>query len=70
MKRLNPDTKLSFKFGDLREDGKIFKQYNYTRVKQDGFYVESWVDAEKYLKTNNTHKAKYKKTSELTQPSG
>lgn len=64
---MNPVTKLPFKFGDLREDGKIFKQYNCTRVKQDGFFVESWVGAKKYIKTEYVRKAKYKKTSELTQ---
>lgn len=42
MKRLNPNTGLPFKRGDLREDGYIFQTYSLTRLKPDGYFVEHW----------------------------
>ena len=43
MKRLNPTTGLPFKRGNTRFDGKIFKSYNLSKVKKDGFFIENWV---------------------------
>lgn len=42
MKRLNPATGLPFKYGNIREDGFIFKQYCTTRFNKDGTFVELW----------------------------
>ena len=42
MKRLNPKTNLPFKYGDVREDGYVFKGYNKTKIKKDGFFKENW----------------------------
>lgn len=55
-KRINPTTGTIFKFGDVREDGKLF--YAYTkRSKKDGFFVESWLsfDAFNHQKTIKKH---------------
>lgn len=42
-KRLNPDTLLPFKKGDIREDGFIFRTYEKSKVLETGFYKESWL---------------------------
>lgn len=42
MKRLNPDTGKLFKKGDIRKDGFVFRQYDQTRLKKDGTFVEIW----------------------------
>lgn len=41
MKRLNPNTSLPFKRGDLREDGFVFCSYT-SRLKSNGYFCESW----------------------------
>lgn len=41
MKRLNPETNLFFKRGDVRADGFKFWGYS-TKVKENGFFEESW----------------------------
>ena len=48
MKRLNPATNQPFKRGDVREDGRVFKGYIISRVKQNGFFVEEWLLREKF----------------------
>ena len=51
MKRLNPETNLPFKSGDIRSDGKIFLSYRMTiKVKKNGFYVERWQDQQTRIK--------------------
>lgn len=42
MKRLNPNTGLPFKQGDVRKDGYIFRGYKLTHLKKDGFFMEQW----------------------------
>ena len=56
MKRLNPKTNLPFKHGDIREDGKVFFNYQ-TRIKKDGYFVESWLSKDVF---NNQKQAKVK----------
>lgn len=43
MKRLNPNTNLPFKFGDVREDGYIFLSYSPCKIKKNGNFEESWL---------------------------
>lgn len=43
MKRLNPNTGLPFKRGDVREDGYIFVSYRTTKpTKENGLFLEEW----------------------------
>ena len=42
MKRLNPETGKPFKRGDIREDNYVFKHYELTRIKQNGYFKEVW----------------------------
>jgi hypothetical protein len=42
MKRLNPETGEPFRYGDVRLDGKVFRQYQKTTDKS-GFFHERWV---------------------------
>ncbi len=50
MKRLNPNTNEVFTRGDIREDGFLFLQYNTQRIKKNGYFEESWLNKEPYLK--------------------
>ena len=57
MKRLNPLTNELFKFGDIRNDGRIFYAYT-NRLKKDGFFTEMWLSSgsfeiQKKLKKNS-----------------
>ena len=43
MKRLNETTGQPFKYGDVREDGFIFKEYRFERpLKKNGYFQEKW----------------------------
>ena len=60
MKRINPNTGVPFKRGDLREDGFHFREYKLTKLKKDGFFAEVWssenkTTARKYTKHNKTN---------------
>lgn len=44
MKRLNPVTELPFSKGDVRNDGFIFKSYDYRHLRKNGFYAEVWLN--------------------------
>lgn len=48
MKRLNPETGEPFRYGDTREDGKVFRQYFTGRITKDGYFRESWVTKEAF----------------------
>ena len=50
MKRLNPNTGVPFKRGDLREDGYIFLQYNTSKIYKNGLNKECWLSPIKYSK--------------------
>ena len=67
MKRLNPNTGEPFLSGDYREDGKRFVAYQYSRVKQDGFFVESWCESENFIERKKRRQQVYIKNSELNQ---
>ncbi len=48
-KRINPKTKKIFKRGDVREDGYIFVEYQYTLPpKLDGYFKEQWSSKERW----------------------
>ena len=47
MRRLNPATGRPFERGDMRADGKQFRNYQ-KNVKNNGYLVEDWVDAQVY----------------------
>jgi len=57
-KRINPQTGIPFKKGDIREDGKIFSAFSLTVVTGKGYFSESWKNKEAYLKEriNNIHR--------------
>lgn len=50
MKRLNPTTNQPFKFGDIREDGRLFTGYQAEKgpSKKTGYFYESWVKPESF----------------------
>jgi hypothetical protein len=58
MKRLNPITELPFSKGDVRDDGFIFKSYDYRHLKKNGFYIETWLNPISFKKctTEDTNK--------------
>jgi hypothetical protein len=41
MKRLNPNTGLPFKFGDVSEKGLVFQAYRLSKIKKNGQYEEA-----------------------------
>ena len=44
MKRLNPFTGQKFKFGEIREDGRVFISYRTTKpISKKGTFYEDWV---------------------------
>lgn len=47
MKRINPQTKKPFKYGDLRHDGYVFIDYVF-HVNKTGFFRERWTSPEKF----------------------
>lgn len=51
MRRLNSKTNKPFTRGCVREDGYRFLSYHPSRIKQDGYFVESWVKPETYEKS-------------------
>lgn len=65
MKRLNPNTGLPFKSGDLREDGFIFRTYNKTTILKNGYFLEYWSSPKSFKKhlkdCLNGSKNRYKK---------
>ena len=63
MKRINPKTNKSFKRGDMREDGYVFRQYDLTYLLPTGYFAESWtrpanLEANRE-QTNSLTKARY-----------
>lgn len=45
MKRLNPETGLPFKKGQIRLDGYVFRCYRLTKIiKQTGYFKEDWAN--------------------------
>jgi hypothetical protein len=52
MKRLNPDTGEPFKYGAIREDGRIFTSYS-NRINKNGYFVEQWLSLDSF----NKHKS-------------
>jgi len=69
MKRINPETELPFKCGDIREDGFMFDAYvkSVTRIKT-GYYKEIWRSPEQHAKEmkrkKDSKKIKYDLISE------
>lgn len=64
MKRVNPKTGLNFKWGDVRDDGKVFIGYNKSSItKRTGYFKEDWVNPESFKK-----KLEYIKTRKRTHP--
>ena len=58
MKRFNPLTNELFKFGDIRNDGRMFYAYT-NRLKKDGFFIEMWLSSDAFEKQKNIKKNKY-----------
>ena len=49
MKRINPATQQPYRCGDQNPDsGMIFRAYNKTRTKRDGYYVELWLHPDSF----------------------
>lgn len=66
MKRLNPETLMPYKNGDVRDDGYIFKQYQQSRLTKEGFFVEEWLNPDSHARY--MEKAKLKNASRMTKP--
>lgn len=68
MKRINQETELPFKCGDVREDGFMFDSYDKTSVKKSGYYKEIWRSPEQHAKEmqrkKDSKKIKYDLISE------
>lgn len=60
MKRLNPETGKPFIYGYIREDGKIFSNYCCSKLRQNGYYAERWVDEEGWAKLRQQNKKQTK----------
>ena len=48
---INPETGEPFKFGDVREDGFIFRQWG--RVRPDGYHQPLWMSSEAFARNRN-----------------
>lgn len=49
MKRINPQTNQPYRCGDINpHTGMIFRAYNKTRTKRDGYYVELWLHPDSF----------------------
>lgn len=60
MKRLNPETKQPFKYGEIRADGYVFYAYAKTKpLRPDGTYRESWLSPESMEKANEKNRQYY-----------
>ena len=64
MRRLNPVTELPFSRGDVRDDGFIFKSYDYRHLRKNGFYAEGWLSPASF-KRATTEDANKKQNRDL-----
>lgn len=64
MKRLNPETNTPFKFGDVRSDGYLFRKYQKTKIKKNGFFSEIWILPEVFQREKIKEKERYRKNAE------
>ena len=58
MKRLNPITERPFEKGSIRNDGFIFKSYDYRHLRKTGFYAEIWLNPVSFKKCITEDKKK------------
>lgn len=58
MKRLNPDTGVPFKYGDMRSDGYRFVSYVLKHIKRDGYHRECWLSPSKFERHNERNNLK------------
>ena len=57
MKRLNQETNKPFKWGDVREDGYLFKCYKLSKgLKKDGYFMEVWKNPKTFKSMIETKK--------------
>jgi len=57
MKRLNQETNKPFKWGDVREDGYLFKCYKLSLgVKQNGYFMEAWKNPKTFKRMADRNK--------------
>jgi hypothetical protein len=67
MKRINPESNVPFKRGDIREDGYIFNKYSSTK-KADGYFKEIWLNPEVFERNKKREtdkkKASYTRTTD------
>jgi hypothetical protein len=61
MKRLNPLTEQPFEKRDVRNDGFIFKSYDYRHLRKNGFYAEVWLNSISFKKCVTEDKRKKNK---------
>ena len=59
MKRKNPKTGKPFKYGEQREDGKVFRTYT-SEIKLDGYFKEVWHSKSTFEKQHLAQKEKAK----------
>lgn len=65
--RLNPETGQPFKRGDTREDGYVFRAYQPTIRKTDGYFLERWMgpDAVQKEKESDLKRKRERRASRL-----
>jgi hypothetical protein len=56
-KRLNSETQVPYKKGDIREDGYIFRTYEKSKILENGFYKESWLSPQAHKNFEKISKA-------------
>lgn len=62
MKRLNPTTDKPYRCGDVDPNtGMIFRGYNKTRIKRDGYYVELWLMPDSFFAIRDRMKQRARK---------
>lgn len=59
MKRLNPETGLIFKKGDVRTDGFVFKHYKTSKINAAGFFYEEWASPDAFVNHTNGRRSYY-----------
>lgn len=65
-RQLNPQTGEPFKFGDVREDGFIFRQWG--KLRSDGFQQPLWMSPEAFARNREQCKKHHRtKTKELRE---
>ena len=64
MKRLNPETGMPFKMGDVDSSGKIFRSYTHKIKKNTSFFYEKWEDEKTFFAKKTKRKLNHRATNQ------